>query len=118
MTKVYRENVIEHLKELADAEFQQRAWLGKIPNIVSSYEEVVCGLFDDSGLGDALEAEELYPVFDPDTDAVLRRLSAEVLKIRSQDPRLILNDPQLVNIRGLAERSLQMISSNYPRLLE
>jgi hypothetical protein len=47
--------VLECLRQLADPEFQARVWVrGEGPE-VSSYVEVACQLFDDTGLGDLLE---------------------------------------------------------------
>lgn len=55
---INRANLLTSLRELADREFQEAVWLGRDPGSVSSFTEVVCGAFDDTGLSDALEAGE------------------------------------------------------------
>lgn len=55
VTVIQRENLIEELRDLADLGFQLEVWQGLRPGVMSSFAEVVCGVFDDSGLGDLLE---------------------------------------------------------------
>jgi hypothetical protein len=44
------------LEELSEIEIQKRIWLGDSNDEQSSFEEAVCRLFDDAGLGKALES--------------------------------------------------------------
>ncbi|MDP2306533.1 MAG: hypothetical protein Q8P18_10970 [Pseudomonadota bacterium] len=70
-----RRQVLECLRELADANFQQRVWIrGEGPE-VSSYSELVCQLFDDTALGDVLESGLAGNIFGKPAEAELRRLS-------------------------------------------
>ena len=47
-------NLSNHLRLLADQKFQETVWLGLVPGQVSSFVELVCEVFDDTGLGDAM----------------------------------------------------------------
>lgn len=66
--------VLECLGELADPEFQQRVWVrGEGPE-VSSFVEVACQLFDDTGLGDLLDGGSAPVVLGLEATEVLLRL--------------------------------------------
>lgn len=72
--KIYQ-NIKSCLKELSDIEFQKRVWLrGEGPE-VSSYVEVVCQLFDDTGIGDQLSELEDGEILSQELDSALRELS-------------------------------------------
>ena len=64
MPNLIKPLVISCLQELADYDFQRRVWLASTGPAVSSFTEAVSGLFDDSGVGDALE--KYSSVFSPD----------------------------------------------------
>jgi len=59
-----------HLKELSDADYQQRVWAKRSDSEASSLNEATAALYDDSGLGEALEKNDV--TFSPEID---RRLS-------------------------------------------
>jgi hypothetical protein len=102
-----REHVIEALRELSDEALQRRLWQSAAGEL-SSFEECRCQLFNDSGLGMALDRG---PVFADDIDADLRLLRREV---RHVDARLsvaaLLNDTVLGHVRGSALALLRRIS--------
>lgn len=69
---VNREIIESALRELADAEYQQRVWVAGSLTEVSSMNEATAALFNDSGLDEALERNLV--TFSPEIDAELREL--------------------------------------------
>lgn len=94
----------ESLAELADAEYQERVWLGT-SNEVGSPGEALAQLVDDSGLGDALEAgSTIYDSFiDEGLEALIRALASVA---DGRPPADVLSDPAMHDIRRLAMTSL------------
>jgi hypothetical protein len=107
---VSKDRVIEFLHQLADDEFQRRVWLASSGPEVSSFAEAVSGLFDDTGLGDALENEQHFSVFTPQIDDNLRQLGHLVIKVaqpfRSMAPAALIEDARMREIRSIASRVL------------
>lgn len=91
------------LAELADAEYQERVWRGLGTDEVGSLNEALCELYDDSGLGAALESS-IRPVFDSTIDSALSTLLelARPLVDGDADPGKILVDPRLPSVRQAA----------------
>lgn len=97
MSKVYASLAIDALHELADE--------------VSSFEEAVSRLWDDSGLGLALE--RMRPVYDEETDALLRQLAMALRRIdQDQAPAALLDDAALQTVRTLAARVLARLQQH------
>jgi hypothetical protein len=110
MTLVYPEMILSSLDELADVEFQWRVWVKGDTKEVSSFTECVCGLFDDSVLGHALDKEEI--VFSEQIDTLLRQLEKALAEVdETRWPAEIVADPQFVPIRDLARLAARMIRS-------
>ena len=99
--------VLESLDELTDVEFQTEVWLrGSRPGVVSSPIEAVCGLFDDSGLGDLLEKGS---VFAEPADSTLRRLDALIHTFDLGHCKQLLDDPRWDTVRKLAVIALAQV---------
>ena len=107
MGSVERHLVKEALAELADAPFQQRVWLAGTGPEVGSVVETMSQLFDDSGLGDAIDAGGEV-VFSVEVDELLTALEIEVRSLASgaRPPSEILADVRLPKIRALAAEAL------------
>lgn len=106
----YWKSVREALIELADFELQQKLWMseGSIGTEVSSFAEAVDKLFTDTGLGDLLDKGTLG--IGKDAETLLRSLEAELRKIdTSHGPLRTIYDPNMVNVRDLANRLLDMV---------
>jgi hypothetical protein len=100
--------VIECLRELANYDYQRKVWLASSGPEVSSFTEAVCGLFDDSGLGKALDKP--HNVFTNEIDALLRELRMAIRKIDGlRKPLIVIADPEMDHVRRLAERILLLI---------
>lgn len=48
VTSIVVNNTYADIKEISDIEKQKQCWLGKDKNYVSSFDEVMCRLFDDN----------------------------------------------------------------------
>ncbi|MFC7620896.1 hypothetical protein [Microlunatus sp. GCM10028923] len=85
--RIYEEKIVGALRELGDRAYQARVWTGEALPDLSSFVECVETLFDDSGLGSALEAGK---VFGDHIDAQLRVLSEVIDRIESDEPYEVL----------------------------
>jgi hypothetical protein len=114
-TRVYDTLVIAALSELADAELRSRLWLSDGSTDVSSLDECACSLYDDSGLGDALDRES-PAVYDMATDADLRSLR-RMLRLVDRDRAVtdVLADPVIHEAGDIAARLLPRVRSADPR---
>jgi hypothetical protein len=94
--------VEEALRELADESFQRRVWLGQSAGEMSSFTECVAHLFDDSGLGDALEGAGI--VYSESIDDLLRELDEVLGRVmgHSRSPEDVVGDPAMDQARSLA----------------
>ena len=100
--------VIDSLRELADESIQRRRWLAPGGPEVSSFAEAFCQLFDDTGLGDAIQKKK--PIFEPETDEGLLHLEG-LLRSIDQDlpPSTIIESRQMQRVRYAAIAVLQKI---------
>lgn len=97
--------VEEALRELADEDAQTRLWLASEGPEVSSLTECRCRLWDDSGLGDALEKPGV--VYTPVIDSRFRDLRSVLGRIDDvRPPTQTLTDPDLAAARTLARELL------------
>jgi len=100
--------IIARLKELSDYDFQNRVWLASTGPEISSFTEAVSGLFDDSGLGDALE--KCTQVFSSDIDLLFRTLDKELHDINERrPPEAIITDPRMARVRTISASLLALI---------
>ena len=93
--------VREALVELSDAAYQRRVWAAAEGPEVGSFEEAVCHLYDDSGLGIALDGAG--DVYGPAIDGRLRELLALLRRVDGRRPPTeVIQDPLLARARGVA----------------
>ena len=101
MIRVYDEAVVECLREFADEEMQKVLWRSTGAPEVSSFIECSCRLWDDSGLGDAMDRPGV--IYSQDIDDKLRRLKAVLRKVdQDQSVDDLLQDPNLRKARRMA----------------
>jgi hypothetical protein len=104
-----KDRVIELLNELADEGFQRKVWLAPDGPKISSFDEAICGLFDDTGLGDLLEKQS-PPVFTSEIDTILReldQLSTQASHLfRTMPPASIVDHPKMCEVRCMAAKVL------------
>lgn len=97
----------ESLRDLADIEFQRRAWLSADGPEVSSFDELVCQVFDDTGLSDVIDEPGLEGLVGKDVAASLRALDLAVSKIDATvPPAELVMLPEMAEIRDLARCAL------------
>jgi predicted lipoprotein len=105
VTRVVDELVESALRELADGQYQREVWLAAEGPEISSLAECVCRLWDDSGLGHALEANQT--VYSAEIDAHLKDLDAVLHRLdQPTSPQAILANPELDQVRTLARSVL------------
>lgn len=100
--------VVDNLRRLGDQELQRAAWIegeGGCPDAT----ELLCGLFDDSGLDDLLEAGD---VFWPELDHHLRVMSQFCERIGTErPPQEILEDPLWKTLAVLSVKALEALEA-------
>jgi hypothetical protein len=107
---VVDERVEDALRELADEGEQARLWLADAGPEIGSLDECICRLFDDSGLGDALDRGRVYT---PEIDAGLRDLRQALSKIDRKCPvAMVLADPGLARARESAQMLLPLFNED------
>ncbi|MCE5197983.1 MAG: hypothetical protein ABFD54_13790 [Armatimonadota bacterium] len=101
--------VLANLRELADENYQRRVWTSSSGPEMSSFDEDVCGLFDDSGLGD--ELDKPGPVFSEVIDRHLRVLDARLQSIDARcHPLEVIQDPRMEEVRAQAKHLLDLFA--------
>jgi hypothetical protein len=108
MTWIGHDLIREALTELADADYQRRVWTATSGPEVGSFSEAISRLYDDSGLGDALDADR--EVYGPELDGMLRSLATAIDGIDGRRPPAeLIEDPHLVSVRRQAASILRRI---------
>jgi len=109
--RVLKDKVIHYLRELADETFQQRVWAGRSPTEMSSFSEAVCGLFDDSGLGDALDRDGT--VFTDEIDGLFRELDVAIHKVDASCPaERFIRSPEMARVRRWSAHLLSLLEGH------
>lgn len=100
--------LLEAISHVASAEYQNESWLGHSQSKVSSFEELVCQVFDDYDVDDfldrsgetglSLEQVALLRQFRDKFEAYSEEVSDPA------DPRAVLADPRWEEVRSLARR--------------
>lgn len=105
--------MIESLHELSDEAFQRRVWLASSGPEISSFDEAISGLFDDTGLDSLLDGPEQPPVFSREVYDGLRQLRNLVSKaarpFQALPPSTRIDDPRMRDIRAAAANILALI---------
>lgn len=106
-----RNQMVDCLLELASTAFQERVWVrGEGPE-VSSYVEVVCQLFDDTGLGDILESGLGSDVFGNEAGSELMRLRTLIDGLpQGLDAPSLLRHPIWKEVVGTAGRAADLVA--------
>lgn len=114
--KVYKENAIKCLSELADYDYQKKVWATGKPRLGDrsvDFVEGCCSLFDDTGLGDALAAGQV--VFGDAADQAIWDLHDATNKVdyRNKPSSAIVDIPAMQTVREKAARALQLILQSH-----
>lgn len=109
--RIYKDNVVGILRELADEHYQKQAWLnaGLKPVMTISFTEAACMLFDDCVIGDYLKDGEI--ILDTRVTHALRELHEATEAVDENRPEEeIINDPLMDVVREKAARALFLIN--------
>jgi len=109
--RIYKENVVDILKELADIQYQKNIWLNQSNpnNWIGSFTEAANMLFDDCVISDYLSEGEI--ILDARVTQALWELSAAVDCVDEyRDEAAIINDPLMDIVREKAARALFLIN--------
>ena len=103
--EIWKNRIGQALTDMADIEFQRRAWMGHGPEI-SSFVEVVCGVFDDALI--SLYFKQYDDEISRDAHRLLNVLDNKVSEIdtesiRYREPQQIIDDPRWTVIRHIAQ---------------
>lgn len=112
-TDVWLSGLLSTIREIGDKSFQERIWLEGSGPEVSSYEEVMCRLFDDYALSSVIDAEwrALGLTERQREGLILLRDALDVFGSEvsgTPEPSRILNDPRWVSVRDLARKTLAL----------
>jgi hypothetical protein len=106
------EIVVSALRELADETYQRRVWVEGSKTEVSSMNEATAALFNDSGLDEAIEKNQV--TFSQEVDADLKRLRAMLrLSLDTQLDRgteAVIGSPEWEIVRQLAGQLVEKIT--------
>lgn len=111
--KVYKENIVGILKEMADENYQRKTWLyaSPMPGMTISFVEAANMLFDDCVVGDYLKEKEI--LFDKATTSAFHELDKAVDAVdeyRSEEE--IIDDPLMEIVRQKAAKALALIEAS------
>ena len=96
------------LEQLADINFQRRVWLAEDGPEISSFDELIMQLFDDTGLSDVIDDPSLQDIVGRAAAARLRALDRAVSEIDSDiPPAKFISLPEMARIRELARQALE-----------
>jgi hypothetical protein len=102
----FEDKIVDRLRELSDLDYQRRVWAHGSTDEMSSYDEAICGLFDDTGLARSLDGPLAQCVFRVDIDFQLRKLAkltSEFSDVESMmSPIEAIDHPQMQEIRAKA----------------
>lgn len=98
--------VVDSLVELSDKDVQERLWLYGGTKEMSSFEEAICGIFDDGGVTKALDRGELDPLI----SILFVRLNALIDKIPTNiSPQEQIDHPAMLDIRKVSLELLHLL---------
>lgn len=108
--KLWEERVFDSIKDISDNESQKRSWLGHDPNVVRSFDEDLCMLFDSNDFESYIEyykettgEDKLYHLF----------LELNQMLKHYQSPgsdRLVLKDPSWIIITDKAKEIVPLLN--------
>lgn len=113
-------NIVQYLKQIASEEFQYRGWVKNEIHKYCTFIETCCGLFDDINIAGFFEHAKEFGLSDIQYDKIFDACKA--FKDFSEkfdgyeNPLLIVKDPELPQIRQLAQNAL--ISMGITRYLD
>jgi len=110
MSKIYLSELVKSLEQLADREFQERAWLAENGPEISSFSEQVMQTFDDTGLSHAMDKGSVENEIGVDAARALKELDEAIGKVDDElPPKELLDHASMQRVRDYAQRALQRL---------
>ncbi len=107
MRMVNEKLLAECLRKLSDVDFQDRVWVQGVGGEVSSFAEVACQMFDDSGLSNALEVDVLSNELGDGLAMILSQLSMAIDEVdEALPPAALVRSEAMVVVRDLCDKAL------------
>lgn len=101
----------ESLRDAADLNGQKEAWVERKRVDFPSPVELLCQIFDDSGVGDLLDAQRC--VFSTTTDAALRKLAKQAARLDlDQEPKQLVASEAWIEFALEASRVLDLVRAD------
>ena len=112
MKTIYKDNVIESLKDLADQNLQKIAWFDNDQGLWYSFDENIDDLFNNTCLSDLMDEGEV--IFGNLPDESLRELQAicEAVPDERIYAKEFVDSEEMSIIRELAKRCLKLIDES------
>jgi hypothetical protein len=96
----------ESLRDLSDFEYQRRVWLSPDGPEFSSFDELVCQVFDDTGLSHVIDKPALEELVGKDAAESLRALNRAASKLEATiPPAEFIMLPEMARLAELACRA-------------
>ena len=111
--KIYKNILIDGLKELSDIYYQKRIWLNldNPDNLVTSFVEAANNVFDDALISYALSSKQI--IFDRKVTRALQDLDEAVDAVNEfRSTEEIINDPLMQVVREKAAIALELIEAS------
>jgi hypothetical protein len=107
----WQRDVVDRLRELSNADKQEQAWVNKIDGSLPSPTELVCMLFDDTGIQEEMESGV---AFSPRADALLRQLDQMLDPVDVEiPPSELLASDAWKQVRLVAQEALSAIHEEW-----
>lgn len=111
MPEFAKRQVSEALLDLCNSELQQESWIQGSPGGPTSPTELVCELFDDTGLSEYLADASKEPVFTIHVDDMLRQIESSLTDLDlAGPPSKLLEDKRWREVQALAGRVVRLIA--------
>ncbi|MCL1918710.1 MAG: hypothetical protein FWG14_10405 [Peptococcaceae bacterium] len=100
-------NLTDALRWLSDANTQEKSWILHEGQYIPVFSELICQLFDDTGLQDIIDENILENFFPEDVCAYIYSLNKAVSQVNQSLPlNEMLNSPEMLVLRYEANRLL------------
>lgn len=112
MRQLDDDRILDCLRDLTDRELQLRLWTGRGSNgEMWTFEEAVCQLYDDTGLGDALD--QGCTGYSPEAEGSLRDLLRLLNRVPADaSPESQVDHPAMIKARTAAGVALRAVGAS------
>lgn len=108
--QVWEKNLFNAIKDVSDIDFQRKAWIGKDPQYISSFSEVISILYDDFDFEryiqyyKSIKGEDTLHKLLSELDQMINEYEAP------ETDELILADPRWIEITNKAKETWLLLS--------